>query len=71
MRQEEEPKKRRKIMNGLRHASLCGALLLCSAWASAGTGTILVFGDSLSAGYGLERGKEWAALLQEKLHREG
>lgn len=29
--------------------------------------TILVFGDSLSAGYGIERGEEWASLLQKKL----
>jgi len=29
--------------------------------------TILVFGDSLSAGYGIERGQEWASLLKKKL----
>ncbi len=29
--------------------------------------TILVFGDSLSAGYGLERGREWPGLLQKRL----
>jgi acyl-CoA thioesterase-1 len=29
--------------------------------------TILVFGDSLSAGYGLERGQEWPSLLQKRL----
>lgn len=28
---------------------------------------ILVLGDSLSAGYGIESGKEWASLLQKKL----
>jgi acyl-CoA thioesterase-1 len=28
---------------------------------------ILVFGDSLSAGYGLERGQEWPRLLQQRL----
>lgn len=31
---------------------------------------ILVFGDSLSAGYGLAAGEAWPALLQEKLRRE-
>ena len=29
--------------------------------------TILVFGDSLSAGYGLPQGQGWAALLEKKL----
>jgi acyl-CoA thioesterase-1 len=31
---------------------------------------ILVFGDSLSAGYGLAAAQAWPALLQEKLRRE-
>ena len=35
--------------------------------AIASTQTILVFGDSLSAGYGLPQGKGWAALLEKKL----
>lgn len=33
--------------------------------------TILVWGDSLSAGYGLEKGQEWPALLQTRLQAEG
>lgn len=33
--------------------------------------TILVWGDSLSAGYGLEQGQEWPALLQTRLQAEG
>ena len=32
--------------------------------------TILVFGDSLSAGYGLALSRGWVALLEEKLKRE-
>lgn len=32
---------------------------------------ILVFGDSLSAEYGLKRGTGWVALLQERLRKEG
>lgn len=32
--------------------------------------TILVFGDSLSAGYGLAAGQSWPALLQERLRAE-
>jgi acyl-CoA thioesterase I len=31
---------------------------------------ILVFGDSLSAGYGLPQGKGWVDLLQQRLQRE-
>ena len=33
-------------------------------------GTILVLGDSLSAGYGLTRGRGWVALLEKKLAAE-
>ena len=32
---------------------------------------ILVFGDSLSAGFGIEKGKEWAYLLQNNLKESG
>jgi acyl-CoA thioesterase-1 len=35
--------------------------------AAATEGTVLVFGDSLSAGYGLKPGEEWPALLQQRL----
>lgn len=38
---------------------------------SASEKAILVFGDSLSAGYGLEKGREWPALMQQKLKQEG
>lgn len=34
-------------------------------------GTILVWGDSLSAGYGLEKGQDWPTLLQTRLQAEG
>ncbi len=33
--------------------------------------TILIFGDSLSAAYGMESDQSWAALLQERLARLG
>ena len=32
--------------------------------------SILVFGDSLSAGYGLDKGEEWPALLQRRLDND-
>lgn len=35
------------------------------------TGTILVWGDSLSAGYGLEKGQDWPTLLQTRLQDKG
>lgn len=44
-------------------------LALGSAVASAGT--ILVFGDSLSAGYGLAQEHGWARLLETRLRDEG
>ena len=34
-------------------------------------GIILVWGDSLSAGYGLEKGQDWPTLLQTRLQAEG
>lgn len=43
-------------------------LLLCSPLAHAGQ-TILVFGDSLSAGYGIARDAAWPQLLQRELAR--
>jgi acyl-CoA thioesterase-1 len=44
--------------------------MLCPAAANAAGKTILVFGDSLSAGYGLAISRGWVALLEEKLKRE-
>ena len=39
--------------------------------ASAEPPTILIFGDSLSAGYGIEVDQSWAALLQTRLSEQG
>ena len=33
--------------------------------------TVLIFGDSLSAGYGIDVDQSWAALLQARLQQEG
>jgi acyl-CoA thioesterase I len=38
---------------------------------AAGQRVILVLGDSLSAGYGIDVSKGWVALLQQRLQREG
>ncbi|HET8609840.1 MAG TPA: arylesterase [Burkholderiales bacterium] len=38
---------------------------------AAGTATIMVYGDSLSAGYGVPQGQGWVALLQQRLQHEG
>lgn len=61
----------------LRHtasALLTGLFLAClttaSAAANEGPG-ILVFGDSLSAAYGIREEQGWVTLLQEKLKAEG
>ncbi len=37
---------------------------------AAAAGTILVFGDSLSAGYGLARGEDWPQLLARRLRQK-
>lgn len=44
-----------------------GFLALAGAPAFAFAGTILVFGDSLSAGYGLAQDRAWPSLLEKKL----
>lgn len=42
-------------------------MLVCAAARGDGAPTILVFGDSLSAGYGMSTDQSWTALLQERL----
>ena len=51
-------------------ALLFVALLVTPAQAAAGEPVILVFGDSLSAEYGLARGTGWAALLEARLKQK-
>jgi acyl-CoA thioesterase-1 len=54
---------------------LCSLLLLFAVPAHSGVGagdtpTILIFGDSLSAGHGLANGQAWPALLEQRLRAE-
>ncbi len=49
---------------------LFGVILLLSSAAHAASDVILVFGDSLSAGYGLRLDEAWPALLERKLATE-
>jgi len=46
-------------------------LLVVAAPAAAAPPTILVLGDSLSAGYGFDLRQGWVTLLQQRLAREG
>jgi acyl-CoA thioesterase-1 len=46
-------------------------LLLGSATNGSESPTVLVFGDSLSAGYGIDVDQSWATLLQARLERQG
>ncbi|RLJ65374.1 arylesterase [Sulfurisoma sediminicola] len=45
----------------------CAAPALAEAGAAANSPTILVFGDSLSAGHGLANGQAWPSLLTQRL----
>jgi acyl-CoA thioesterase-1 len=46
-------------------------IVVCLFWApAAAAGTILVYGDSLSAAYGIAQEKGWVALLEARLRRE-
>ena len=50
------------------------SLLILLVTANAGSTeppTVLIFGDSLSAGYGIEVDQSWAALLQARLNEQG
>ncbi len=59
-------------MRELNQLFILAALWLTAIPAYAETPTILVFGDSISAGYGLPHVEQgWAALLQARLKREG
>jgi acyl-CoA thioesterase-1 len=46
-------------------------LALAATSAAASARTILVFGDSLSAGYGLAQTQSWPSLLEKRLRDEG
>ena len=47
-------------------------ILLVAAGAQAsGQPTVLIFGDSLSAGYGIDIDRSWASLLQARLEQQG
>jgi len=48
-----------------------GLLLLSAAAQSSDDPTILIFGDSLSAGYGIDVDQSWATLLQARLEAQG
>ncbi len=51
---------------------LLGLVFACTgAWGASAGNTLLVFGDSLSAGYGVQSSQGWANLLQQKLATEG
>ena len=47
-----------------------GLALMCMAQ-NAAAGTVLIVGDSISAGFGLDTSKGWVALLQQRLKKEG
>ncbi len=46
-------------------------LLLAAGAEATDVPTVLVFGDSLSAGYGIEVDQSWTALLQARLEEQG
>ena len=47
-----------------------GLALMCMAQ-NAAAGTVLIVGDSISAGFGLDTSKGWVALLGQRLKKEG
>jgi acyl-CoA thioesterase-1 len=58
-----------KLLLGL--LVMLSASLPIAAAESAAKGPIMVFGDSLSAGWGIDRERGWVALLEQRLEEEG
>jgi acyl-CoA thioesterase-1 len=58
---------RSSILVLVRRAAFLAALLVLAAPAAAASRTILVFGDSLSAAYGLSANEGWVHLLGERI----
>ena len=55
----------------VRRAALAGVLTIIAAAANADRrATILIYGDSISAAYGIQREQGWAALLQWRLDQQ-
>ncbi|MDH1630840.1 arylesterase [Pseudomonas mosselii] len=50
---------------------LSAGLALCCLAQGAAAGTLLVVGDSISAGFGLDTRQGWVSLLQQQLKKEG
>jgi len=46
-------------------------LLVTTGAQATGTPTVLIFGDSLSAGFGIDVDQSWGALLQQRLESQG
>jgi acyl-CoA thioesterase-1 len=59
-----------RLLSSLRNA-LFAAALLAAALPAAAARTVLVFGDSLSAAYGLSPDQGWVHLLDERAKRSG
>jgi acyl-CoA thioesterase-1 len=59
------------MFSGMLRLLLIATLFSFHAPALAGSGVILVYGDSLSAGYGVANGKTWVDLLSARLDTEG
>tara|TARA_B100000579_G_C22514531_1_gene703165 strand:- start:41 stop:655 length:615 start_codon:yes stop_codon:yes gene_type:complete len=41
-----------------------------STYANSETEVLLIYGDSISAGYGMSKEKQWSVILQEKINKE-
>ncbi len=41
-----------------------------STYSDINTKSLLIYGDSISAGYGMSKEKQWSVILQEKINKE-
>src|ERR1700730_18126832 len=56
--------------SAMRSLVLFVVLVISPASAARAAQTILVFGDSISAGYGLAQDEGWVALLEQRIQRD-
>jgi acyl-CoA thioesterase-1 len=59
------------VLSGMRNLLTFLMLFAATAAQAATAPTVLVFGDSLSAGYGIDVDQSWPALLQSRLESQG
>ena len=54
----------------MKYLSVLILLFSLSTYTDIKTKSLLIYGDSISAGYGMSKEKQWSVILQEKINKE-